>query len=513
MKNRVKLVWHFTIVVLLLLLSSRPVLAGPSDEVRVAYQYEPATVNMLELKRYIGIPIILTMHERLLASDPVTGERTIKDSLSESVEVLDGKDIKFKLRKNARFHTGDPVTAHDVKFTFEEMVNPKNANVVAGPLDEIEEIEVVDDYTVIFRLYEPYAAWKELFWVGICSKEYFKKVGWKKFRSHPVGSGAFKFVEWKKGQYIQLEAVPNHPIFNVDFKTLKLMIIPDETTRLAMLETGEIDLMTDVLPINVRRLKSRKGIVVKKEAKAPSLFAIAFRADTYPILKDSNIGKAINHGINRQEIIDKVFLGEGYPLYMNASKPELGWEPTVYFEFNPEKARAFLKKSSYKPGTPLILSYSSSVPMAAMISAIVQRYLKNVGITVKLQQLEAGTQLTYAINKDPREGHLSLFTWPGGRDPSTRILLTIPSTAAMCRYTDRPKQKELDRLANAQSQELDVGKRKVLLKEMHQILTEDAWIAVLFGLNMIYAMNDRIDYTWAAGDSHAYGLERIKIRR
>ena len=505
--------WISAMMGLVFLLSPHLVSAGPNDEVRVGFQYEPATVNMLELKTYIGIPIILSMHERLLASNPETGERTIKNSLSESVQLLDGKDIKFTLRKNARFHTGDPLTAHDVKFTFEEMVNPKNANVVAGPLDEIEEIEVVDDYTVIFRMYEPYAAWKELFWVGICSKAYFKKVGWQKFRSHPVGSGPFRFVEWKKGQYIHLEAVPDHPVSKVDFKTLKLVIIPDDTTRLAMLETGEIDLMTDVLPHNVQRLKKRQGIIIKKETRVPSLFAIALRADTYPILKDANIGKAINHGINRQEIIDRVFLGEGYPLYMNASKTELGWEPTVHFEFNPEKARSFLKQSKYKPGTPLILSYSSSVPMAGMIAAIVQRYLKDVGITVQLQQLEAGLQVTYAVSKDPREGHLSLFTWPGGRDPSTRILLTIPSTAAMCRYTDRPKQKELDRLAMAQAQELNPEKRLAQLQEMHEILTEDAWIAVLFGLNMIYAMNDRIDYNWSVGDSHAYGMDTIKIKR
>lgn len=65
----------------------------------------------------------------------------------------------------------------------------------------------------------------------------------------------------------------------------------------------------------------------------------------------------------------------------------------------------------------------------------------------------------------------------------------------------------------AQAQELNPEKRLAQLQEMHEILTEDAWIAVLFGLNMIYAMNDRIDYNWSVGDSHAYGMDTIKIKR
>jgi peptide/nickel transport system substrate-binding protein len=279
--------------------------AGPKDVVKVGLHWDPTTMNMLQIKTGIDLPPVLHMHQALQSTNPYTGERTFESSLSESVEVLpNGKDIKFKLRKGYNFHTGDPVTAHDVKWTYEQCANPSNANLMAAPLDEIEDIEILDDYTFIFRFYEPYAAWRELLWIGICSKKYYEKVGKVKFGKHPVGSGPFRFVERKIGESITLKAVPDYkwqervPYEDpdtkeqktklverkVDFGTLKFLTVPDDVTRMAMLETGELDLISDILPHNVRRLKRNKHIKIKRATTAPSLFAIAGRADNYPIL-------------------------------------------------------------------------------------------------------------------------------------------------------------------------------------------------------------------------------------
>ena len=134
---------------------------------------------------------------------------------------------------------------------------------------------------------------------------------------------------------------------------------------------------------------------------------------------------AFTYAINRQEIVDKIFLGEGYPMYMFASRSELGYDPSIVYEFNPDRARELVKKSSYKPGTPIILTYTSAIPNAGLVAATIQNYMKDVGVTIKLQKLEAGLQATYARNRDPREGHMSMYAWAGGRDPSTRLLLTL----------------------------------------------------------------------------------------
>jgi peptide/nickel transport system substrate-binding protein len=476
----------------------------------VGMAYDPSTVNMLEMRLASDIPVVLHMHQALMSPDPETGKQI--PILAESLEVMEnGKDIKVKLRKDSVFHTGDPVTAEDVKWTYEECANPSNANMMAGPLDEIEDIEVIDDHHLIFRFYDPYAAWQELMWVGICSKKYFDKVGKKKFRSHPVGSGAFRFVERKIGESVTLEAVEDYPTYDVGFKTLKFITVPDDVTRLAMLETGELDLVSGVLPHQLRRLKRNKHVTIKTSDQVPSLFGIAALPLTDPVMADPYLGKAIRHAINRQEIVDKIFLGEGYPMYTYASKSELGYDPTVKFEFDPDKSREYLKKSSYKPDQELILTYTSMTPNAPLVAAVIQKYLQDVGITVKLRQLEEGLAATYTRNRDKRLGHLRLYGWAGGRDPSTRLLLSVLSTSPYASYTNRPKKEKVDALVMAQARETDAGKRKAILKELHAMMTEDAVGAILFGLNMIYATTDRIEYNWTPDEAFKSNLHTIKV--
>ena len=486
------------------------VFAGKSGTVKVGLRYDPSTVNMLEMRLASDIPVVLHMHQSLMVADPETGKRV--PLLAESLTVMEnGKDIKVKLRKDARFHTGDPVTAIDVKWTYEQCDDPNNANMMAGPLDEIEDIEVVDAYNFIFRFYDPYAAWQELMWISICSKNYFDKVGKEKFRSHPVGSGAFRFVERKIGESVTLEAVEDYPIYDVGFKTLKFITVPDDVTRLAMLETGELDLVSGVLPHQLRRLKRNKHVKIKTSDRVPSLFGVAALPLTDPVMADPDLGRAIRHAINRQEIVDKIFLGQGYPMYTYASKSELGYDPTVKYEFDPDKSRKYLKKSSYKPGQELILTYTSMTPNAPLVAAVIQKYLKDVGITVKLQQLEEGLAATYTRNRDKRLGHLRLYGWPGGRDPSTRLLLSVLSTSPYASVTNRPKKEKFDALVLAQARETDVEKRKAILKEIHEIMTEDAVGAILFGLDMVYATTDRIEYNWTPDEAYKVNLHLIKI--
>ena len=514
MKNRIAIFMTAMVALAGLVITAGSLLATPQDEVRVALMYEPSTVNILEMKTGIDLPVILHLHEALIGTNPESGERWLTNSLSESIEVLpNNKSIKFRIRKNAIFHTGDPVTAHDVQFTYEQVAHPKNANLMAGAVDEIEEFEIIDDHNFIMHLYEPYAGWEELLWIGIASKKYFEKVGRKKFRKHPIGSGPFKFVERKSGEYVTLERFDRHPFWRTEFKTLKFLVVPDEVARLAMLETGELDLVSDILPHNVGRLQQNRQVVVRTESRVPSLYGISVKPDNYPIFKDPNVGFAMRYGINRQEIIDRVFLGEGYILNNYASKSELGYDKDIRYEYSLERARQYLKKSVYKPGDPVILSYTSAVPNARMIATMVQRYLIQVGFTIKLQQLEAGVQATYARERDPREGHMTLYAWGGGRDPSLRLLLSIRSDSIYSAWQNRPSRKELDALVDAQAKEMNKTKRRKLLQQLHQLLADEPGGVVLFGSNMIYAHSKRIDYRWLPKTSYTFNLHRIKMAK
>jgi peptide/nickel transport system substrate-binding protein len=506
------------ICMMFLMVPVSAVSAASNDTVKVGMRYDISTVNMLEMKLGSDIPAILLMHESLIVPDPVTGDRI--GGLAKSFEILEnGKRIRIEMYKGAMFHTGDPVTAHDVKFTYDECANPSNGNMMAGALDEIEEIEVIDDYTLIFHFWESYAPWEELMWLGICSKTYYEEAGPKKFRSHPVGSGPLRFVERKIGEHLILEAVEGYPFYvpegytiePVDFKYLHIITVPDDMSRLAMLETGELDLVGEILPHQLKRLKKNKHVIIKKSDQVPSLIGIACLPNTDPIMMDRNLGMAIRHGINRQEMVDRIFLGEGYPLYTYASRAELGHDPNVTYAYDLEKAREYLKKSAYKKGTPLTFTYTSMVPNAPLVAALVQKYLEQVGITIKLQQLEEGTAATYTRNRDKRLGHMRLYQWPGSRDPNLRLIMSVLSTSDYASVTNRPRKEEVDQLILAQAREMDKAKRADLIAQIHDIMGYDAVGALLFGLNMIYGMSDRVDYTWTPKEAYYPHLQTIKI--
>ncbi|MBW2179494.1 MAG: ABC transporter substrate-binding protein [Deltaproteobacteria bacterium] len=481
------------------------------DTVNVGIQYDPATLNALGIKTELDIFLISHINENLIGFNLETGISEItKNALAESIRVVkNGKGIKFRIKKDIRFHTGDLLTAHDVKFTYEQCLNPENGNIMAGYLDEIEEIEILDNHNFIFHLYEPSASWRNLGIIGICSKKYYEKVGGEEFRSQPVGSGPFRYISRKRGESVTLEAVEDHRM-GPEFKTLNFKVVPDEIKRIEMLESGELDLISHIQPSNVERLKKKAHIKVKS-AIVPSLHALSLKQDTYPIMRDNKLGQAIMMGINRQELVDNIFLGEGYPLYMYTNKIELGYDPKYSVEFNPSKARELVNQSSYKPDTPLILTYHSGFPNAKQVVSAIQKYLQDIGITVKTYEFDTKVFYTYARTKDKRLGHLAVYGMGGGRDPNLRLLVTLPSDGPYNSYSERPRQKEMDALVYAQGKEMNQKKRLLILKKLHRILQSDYTYIPLFGLNVIYAMNDSVDYEWLQGVSNFSQLNSIKI--
>ncbi|MCK5683741.1 ABC transporter substrate-binding protein, partial [bacterium] len=364
---------------------------------------------------------------------------------------------------------------------------------------------------LIFQFWEPYAPWKELMWLGICSKKYYEKVGPEEFNKKPVGSGPFEFVERKIGESFTLKAADNHYAGTVDFEILKFVIIPDDMSRLAMLETGELDLVYEIMPHQLRRLKKNKKIKIKSTSKVPSLIGISIRPAIEPLMKNAKFKFAMNHAINRQEMVDKIFLGKGYPLYMYANVAELGYDPNIQWDFDPEKAKKLLKESGYIAGTPLTISYAADIPNASLVAASIQKYLKDVGITIKLQKLDVGTMATYAKKQDKRYGAMGMYTWGGTRDPSLRMQLTLHSKSMYAAYPNRYNKDELDRLVQAQGREMDPEKRLEQLAKIHKIWADDPGSIVLFGLDMIYAMRNRIEFNWTPNEPYPVHFQNLKI--
>jgi len=481
--------------------------AQDKDIVRVGFSFDILTPNVVEDKGPTFV-IGLTVHQSLMTLDPKTGEYMFE--LAESIEVLPNKkDFKVKLKKGVKFHTGDPVTAHDIVFTQEQRLVPENGYVWANLAEEVEETEIIDDYTFIIRFYEPYGPWRELMRGFICSKKYYENAGKEKFRKHPIGSGPFRFVEYKTNEIVTLEAVDSHRK-KVGFKTLKFVYVLDKIAQISMLKTGELDLIFHIPPHEIKELKQFKKIKIKRGKRNPSANGIGFDQYNYPFMNDFNLRQALRHAVNNRELTEKIFLGEAYPLYQSFGKASMVYDPTMSIEYNPQKAREFLKKSSYK-GQELLFTYSTAMPYAKQVTQAIQKYLKEIGMKVQLQQIEGAMLATYTRSRDKRKGHMSLWTYAPSFDPNFKLMLSVLSSGPFTIYHNRPNKEEMDKLVLAQSHEIDLEKRKAILKRINDIMFTDPSSIYLYGINLIYAMRDRIEYTSVPRTDGYFGFPTIKI--
>jgi peptide/nickel transport system substrate-binding protein len=507
MMRRVFSIGMISVLFFLTILQMGTGLAASEAKVTVALPHDLTTLNPFKARVGQDRNIYMALYQPLFIHDTATGDSA--PCLAESYKFSENnKDILVKVRKGAKFHNGDPVTAHDVRFSWQQFIDEKNANAYSKLYRSIKDIEVVDDQTCIFHLGEVNVAWGWLFqnlFTG--SKKYYEKVGDDEFTKRPIGSGPFHFVSRSINESITLEAVENHHSSPAHFKTLKYLVVPDEITRMAMLEKGEADLIFPVPPHQLKRLEQNKRVKIKT-ATVPSYYGLSFHSLNFPFLQDKNLRLAFNYAINRQEIVDKIFLGMAHPLHIFGSMAEISYDANIKYPYNPEKAKELIKSSSYAPGTPIMLTYHSLIANASQVAEAVQGYMEKVGVTIQLREMEVGTYLSLVRKKSKDLGPMTATAWFGSEDPDDRLLMGVRSNGV---YTQVPVKKEIDQLIDEQHLTLDEKKRYGIINKIYQMLHEDPPFVPLFGAPMIYAMNDRIDYTWVNRVNRLYNLWEIKI--
>ena len=176
--------------------------SAASDEVTIAVMTEPDTLDpTISRMTPVSLPIANNIMERLIGITP-SGERI--PTLASWKVSEDGLQIEFTLRKGIKFHSGDPFTAKDVEFSHQRSMerNP----IYKRQMRYIDRVEVVDPYTIIFHFKKPDVTFLPSRSLLIVSKSYYDRVGEEEFLKHPVGTGPYKFVTWKPGQYIDIEA-------------------------------------------------------------------------------------------------------------------------------------------------------------------------------------------------------------------------------------------------------------------------------------------------------------------
>jgi peptide/nickel transport system substrate-binding protein len=476
--------------------------------ITIASMLEPDTLDVH--KTAMSIAGLVTSHigGTLLAVNPETND--LEPYLAEEYNVSeDGKTITFKIRQGVTFTDGTKVTAQVFKDTFDRILNPETgATVAASLIAGIQSTSAPDDQTFVIELAAPSAPFlRNLASQGYLqplSKAEIEKQG-DEYGRNPIGAGPFIFKEWVTGQSITLER-------NKDFNWPKAFsknqgkaypdqmvykFIADEQTMLAALDSGSVDIAMNVSPKNVQKYRNNPNYyVLEAERQGLGLFLEMNLEDE--VLSDLNVRKALNMAINKDAIIKAVLSGEGTPAYGPIPATIFGYDSNVEkygHKLDKDKAVSLLESSGYsknsngmmeKDGKELTfeLSIMAQYNQAAQM---VQAMLKEIGITVNIQSMEAGT----LIEKVSQGEYDLSFLAYSYADPDILSLLFHSSQIGGLNHV-RAKNSELDELLDKGRTTIDLEERKQVYARIQEIIVENAYWAPIYAEKVFYVVNSRV---------------------
>jgi peptide/nickel transport system substrate-binding protein len=452
--------------------------------------------------------IFYALHDALVKPMP-GGLNTA--SLAESWTMSpDGRTWDFLLRKGTKFHNGEPVTAEDVKFSFE-----RYKGAAATILKErVREVQVVDAHHVRFSLKEPWPDFMTFYGTSasgaawIVPKKYVEKVGDDGFKKAPIGAGPYRFVSFTPGVELILEAFDQYWRKTPSVKRLVLRSIPDESTRAAALKRGEVDVvyfLNGPIADDVRRTRS----LTLTATRTNGVFWVMFPDQWTPgsPWADRRVRLAASTAIDRQAINEAESLGFSAPtgnIVPRHQEFALAIDPPAY---DPKRAKALLAEAGYPNGFDGG-DFTPFPPYTGMGEAIVN-YFAAVGIRVRMRTMERAALLTAWREKKIR----NLFVGATGAagNASTRLegYVTGRGTGS---YGSIP---EIEDLFARQLQEMDRKKRESVLHQIQRIVADRVLFVPIWENGFIRAYGPRMDeaaLTLIPSFPYSAPLEDLRIK-
>lgn len=355
-------------------------------------------------KETVAVQVTDQIFDTLTVVDAETGE--LEPQLAESWEQTSDTSYRFKIRQGVKFHDGSDLTAEDVKFSLDRAIASAAVSYI---VDFIDTVTVVDEYTVDITLDAPYApALRNLSvpFAAIVPKAVVE-ADEDGFIQHPIGSGPYKFVEWKQGDSCTLERFDDYWDGAAPTKTLIMKVIPEAAQRTIALETGEIDLAYDLLPNDLEKVKSNADLTLY-EAPSLTCYYISMNMNKAPF-DNPKVREAINYAIDRQLIIDTIACGSGEAADAIIAPAVFGYSSPGAYEYNPEKAKELLAEAGYPNGFSTSLWVNDNQTRIEVCQAV-QAMLLDVGIDCSVEVLEFATFISRSTNGEHDMGYFGWVT-------------------------------------------------------------------------------------------------------
>ncbi len=484
---------------------------------------EPDTLNpVIAMDAYEGM-VNKYVYESLVERDKKTLE--LKPELAESWEISEDRlEYTFYLEEGVRFHDGRPLTAHDLKFTLDRIMDPEvDAPHLRNYYRDIKEVNVLDDFTIKFTYARPYfLALEVLGGIPAMPRHIFESGN---FNNHPnnrrpVGSGPYKFVEWDTGMQIVLARNEDYWGKKPNLERIVFNIITDSTVALQVLKKGNIDIM-GLTPI--QWVKQTKGSRFDEKFRkisysGPGYNFIAWNARK-PYFSDKRVRIAMTHLVDREKILATINFGLGKIVTGNF------WIDSPYYNHNikpitydPARAKELLDEAGWadsdndgirdKDGTKFSFEFliSGSSQTAEQLSTILKEDLKNMGIEMSIRKLEWAV---FTQHLNDRKFDATTLGWSLGVEADPYQIWHSSQAEKGSNFVGFINE-EADDIIDKARVEFDKEKRIELYRRFHEIIHEEQPYTFLFNNKSLVAVHKRFMDSSGGITVYPLGLEPLE---
>ncbi|RNB84026.1 ABC transporter substrate-binding protein [Brevibacillus nitrificans] len=476
--------------------------SAAKTELIVAAEQEPVGYDPHKVPAASSVRVYALIYDSLTKLDE---NMNIVPNLAEKWEIApDGKTITMFLHKGVKFHNGKDMTADDVKFSFERIMNPDTGSIAKSYFASVEAIEVKDPATIVFKLKNSDAAF-----IANTASAYASIVpsGSTDLTKEAIGTGPFKMEKAEPGQYVLLKKNPDY--FNKDVpkvETIKFQIMKDEAERLAAIRSGKIDIST-ISADSAKLLEGKPGVQVKNYQSLEYSY-LGINVNKKPF-DNPKVREAISYAVDRNQIVQTVWKGEAAltgPIAPAITSWALDTASYPTYKTDVEKAKQLLAEAGFPNGFETQIETAATYPDMVETAQVVQQQLKAIGINAKINQLEWGNYIEVWKSKNM---NLMVGRNTSGvdADRSMRFFFATTGSANVWNYSNPA----YDELVEKALGTVDQAERKKLYEQAQTMLVADAPNLFLASPKNYYAVRDNIDFTpTAAGE--VYSLVKTSIK-
>src|SRR5437867_3335913 len=465
-----------------------------TKEVVVGLGAEPRTMLAATIVDWTTNNMLEHIYDRLLDRDAKTFKP--KPMLAKEWKIVNDTTWEFKLRRGVKFHNGEPFTAASVKATIDYALDPatKSHFATAAYWGLVKEVQVVDDYTVRFVTKQP---WPNLVDSASLTNSLMlpakalKELGPAKLAERPIGTGPFRFVEWRRDERLVLERNPDYWQGPADVSRVTFRFVPEFSARMAALLSGEIDIMKDVPPHAVEAVE-RSGRARLRATVSSRINYLALVNLKPGPMQDVRVRRAMNHAVDVEELIKQVLKGRATRMCGPLSPANVVYAPVECYKHDPARAQALFREAGVDPKALALTldTPSGRYPLDKDVSLAIAAQLQRLGIKTNVVVNEWGTHLDKIKNRNT--GEMFFLGWgPALHGQGTMQPLFLADQT----YSSYGNNKTIDeKIARAQTL-LDPKARAEAYAELQRLVHDEAPWVFLWQQHDLYGVAQTVEWT------------------